>query len=133
MSKPPDVAETLVEIHVLVDETLVEKMDRKEIRVVHDWIDTILDVVTEGETDADADVLDRIAGILDALIEFDHLVPIVGPLLEKLSNMAISAAFQWLREAREALKPNPERRAANQAARSKRRQDRRKRRRDRRD
>ena len=127
---PPDVAETLVEIHVLVDETLVEKMDRKEIRVVHDWIDTILDVVTEGETDADADVLDRIAGILDALIEFDNLVPIVGPLLEKLSNMAISAAFQWLREA---LKPNPERRAANQAARFKRRQDRRKRRRDRRD
>ena len=44
MSKPPDVAETLVEIHVLVDETLVEKMDRKEIRVVHDWIDTILEI-----------------------------------------------------------------------------------------
>lgn len=123
-----DIAEAVVEIHVLVDDALGAKMQRGDLRTVHDWIDTILDVVLEGDTEEDADTLDRVAELIDSVIALDLLIPVVGPLLERFDGIAISAALRWLHGV---LRPHPERRARKREERLRRRQERRSRRQDR--
>ena len=124
----PDIAEALVEIHALVDDAVGDQMQRPDLRAVHDWIDAILDVILEGDTEDDADTLDRVAELIDSVIALDLLIPVVGPLLERFDGIAISAALHWLHGA---LQPDPERRARKRAARLSRRLDRRNRRQDR--
>jgi len=119
-----EIGETLAEIHALADVAIGERLEG---RALHDWVDTLLDAVTDGDGEEDADTLDRVADLLDAVIALDVVVPFVGPILEKFDGVVIAAALRWFQGI---LRPHPSRRARKASERSRRRQARRARRRE---